>query len=1339
VIPSRYQLLHELGEGGMAVVYAVLDPQRRRVALKRLHRADTADQGRRLRDLFAREFHTLSQLAHPRIVQVYDYGLDAMGPYYTMELLDGGDLQQTIPADALRVCAIARDICSALSLVHSRNMVHRDVSPRNVRCTVDGTAKLIDFGALAKMGRATELVGTPAYCPPEMLNEQQLDARTDLYALGATIYYVLTGRHAYPVRDMASLERAWTFGFPRPSELVAGIPPALEALILDLLQKDPSARPRSAAEVMERLAVIEGKPLQEHLLVAQAYLSTPLFIGRDKELDQIKESFTREHGASLLIHGPAGVGCTRLLDASLLEAKLQGLTTLRADADDAKHAHGLTGALLTQLLRVAPDETRQLADGDLQLLSALTPELVTGTPALPPTAANLLVAHAVLRKLLLATSSRIPLAIGVDSLSGIDEASAAFLALLARESKNASITILATSETNALEGASPAQRTFAESASVIQLENFDIDTTRGMLSSIFGESPELDALVRRLYEITGGNPRDLLRFSQHLFDHGVVRYSGGAWMVPARFDLIELPASVSQIFSSRLSGLTPSARFLARAWALVPQQSFSLEDLQVIAHDRDRTQLARDLELLTQADVAQDVSGLWRLRDRAWIPILLAGMAASETQELHRRLARMFEQRGGEAFRVATHLLRAGEVHRALDAFVDQAATSQANTDRDPDEFYKLVYSLPGDWLETYEEALRLCQQLGRPPREVFTLRSRLLHFIVVKGFCTSSHIPELLRQLRHASGLDDWAALDPSLPAGPRLTAAAELAQARFAATPEQDRLVDPATAARMLMLAVSDSIGVAALQQDLSAILALPSLAPFAPMSPAVNLIEQLVAGVRARLAGRFEQARNIYSNLLELSSASSGLSPTRWIGMVMRVSNTLGMIEGSLGLAVSMERAGTLEAAGFRVEAELVRMLYELFQGRVLDADRHRRKIQVLKLESTFGQSIEHAHLLWQITAFAAMEDLTRLKRVKDELDRVPSNSPGWYHVQAYARAEYQRVRGDLAAAELELSAQLAEIEAGQHQLWAHMAGARVQVLQELGRLDEALSEGRRYLAQAERAELGIGACFIRMPLAVVQARLGSAEAITHADQVIHQQVDLGVTGLNMGLAFETRARVAIELMDQTGYDAFSQRCQDEYSRAGNPALAARYQRLRRAAQQKALATLPPRADAPSDSVASATRWKERIRDCPSSAQRAQSALAWLAEQTGAREGFLYYLSGEDPMLVAAIGCDRQAPEDLTIMVRDYLAAHTGGHGSTTGHSEVEPGAGGRAHADALYRPVLLGHYLDQGFAITGAAVFMVEPGQPFPYPGDAAAQLSELVAAVGDVTSMVVDDD
>jgi len=86
------------------------------------------------------------------VVAVYDYGRDEHGPYYTMELLDGGDLQQLAPVPWPRACALARDICSVLSLLHSRRMVYRDLSPRNVRCTSDGCAKLIDFGAMVAMG-----------------------------------------------------------------------------------------------------------------------------------------------------------------------------------------------------------------------------------------------------------------------------------------------------------------------------------------------------------------------------------------------------------------------------------------------------------------------------------------------------------------------------------------------------------------------------------------------------------------------------------------------------------------------------------------------------------------------------------------------------------------------------------------------------------------------------------------------------------------------------------------------------------------------------------------------------------------------------------------------------------------------------------------------------------------------------------------------------------------------------------------------------------------------------------------------------------------------------------
>ena len=132
----------------MAVVYKVCDTSTGRdLALKQLKLREDAGRQQKIIELFEREFHTLTHLSHPRVVEVYDYGVDESGNYYTMELLDGGDLRELSPVDWRKACGLMLDVCSALSLLHSRRMVHRDISPRNIRCTKDGLAKLIDFGA----------------------------------------------------------------------------------------------------------------------------------------------------------------------------------------------------------------------------------------------------------------------------------------------------------------------------------------------------------------------------------------------------------------------------------------------------------------------------------------------------------------------------------------------------------------------------------------------------------------------------------------------------------------------------------------------------------------------------------------------------------------------------------------------------------------------------------------------------------------------------------------------------------------------------------------------------------------------------------------------------------------------------------------------------------------------------------------------------------------------------------------------------------------------------------------------------------------------------------------
>src|SRR5215471_351468 len=169
-IASRYAVRGELGRGGMAVVYHVTDTiTGRELALKQLVLADGDAPDKGAAALFEREFHTLVQLSHPRIIEVYDYGVADRVPYYTMQLLDGGDLRQRTPMPWREACAIAYDICSSLALIHSRRLVHRDITPRNIHCTRDGLGKLIDFGAMAPMGSGSMVVGTPSFVAPEVV------------------------------------------------------------------------------------------------------------------------------------------------------------------------------------------------------------------------------------------------------------------------------------------------------------------------------------------------------------------------------------------------------------------------------------------------------------------------------------------------------------------------------------------------------------------------------------------------------------------------------------------------------------------------------------------------------------------------------------------------------------------------------------------------------------------------------------------------------------------------------------------------------------------------------------------------------------------------------------------------------------------------------------------------------------------------------------------------------------------------------------------------------------------------------------------------------------------
>jgi hypothetical protein len=1325
----------------MAVVYRAVDTLTGgHVALKRLQTRAGHVQ-RNAVALFQREFLTLTHLVHPRVVTVYDYGVDDGSPYYTMELLDGGDLQRLAPMPYRDACAVARDVCSALSLLHSRRTIYRDLSPRNVRCTSSGSAKLIDFGAMSPMGLSRDWVGTLPFCAPEVVNSQPLDARTDLYSVGATLYYTLTGRNAYPARDVPQLYSLWRERPERPSELVAGIPEALDCLVMDLMHPDPTVRPVSAAEVMERLSAIAGLPADEQPLVSQAYLFTPTLVGRVEELKRIRKIVVRalrHRGATVLLHGPSGVGRSRLLQACVLEAKLAGAVVLQADSSDIQDGnYALVRALAAQLLEVIPDLALTAAAGKLEILGRVIPKLLEKAPSvleLPGNSEELgPQVQRALRQWLLDISVRKPLLIAIDDFHAIDEASAAFLALLSQEASQHALVVAATAVTGASASAnvSAALKLLAEASTPMPVQALSIQHTEELLSSVFGDVPNLSALAHRLHGIANGNPRDILRLAQHLVDHRMVRYQAGAWSVPERFDTAALPSSMAQALKARITALHPDARQLAQAMAYEPRQRFNFEECLILTEHRQSGQLVRSLDELVAAEMLRSNHELYNVDNEGLVAALRDSVDPVQHSWIHLRLAEVFEGRG-DGSRFAQHLVHGGQIDRGLDALVTHAEVSWQQTGASPGAYNDFLRALPDDWYAFYELGLRLCQERGRPLKDAYRIRRRLA------GILTSSlgnhdgaaHYTVLLEQLFKAVGLDIYAGLDASEAPAKRLELSLEQAQQRYDANPDGDFVLPPMAAIPQLLRVLIEALALVAFSNDYAFLKAIPSLTPLAPLSPSLTAAIRLTGAIEARITGRIEKSLEFYRPHIEnlATPDGAGIVPTVRLYTRLRLMGSVGMQEAAMGLASSLTWADEIQAHPLGEAASaLIRMLYHLWQGNVREAERYKRQIELLQIQSSsrvFGEQhlLPGRHVLSELTAHALSDDLTRVKQSTDAIEPLARVHKGWEPVLHYGRGEYHRIRGDYLGALQELESALQHMQPGCHQIWPYVSGARIRALYELGRVEEARTRAEEDLRVAGQIELGYLQCYIQMPFALVQARLGDyAGGAATADQVIGCFEALGSTGLNLALAYETRARVESGADDRAAFENFT-----ALSAKQVPSGSSRLLRSKLGKAVRASRTVSSGAPL-STQAANVSDFISALKRCGGAAERARCALEMLVRCGGATGGVLYTKAAhtlERSLQIGTIPHDI----DLDALANMYFQSEAGG--PAVSHSLMDPNAFSTAACEwsgssrERYVPVLLSHQATQGLAVTGLAVLVLEPQAHFIYPGRIAEDFSRL---------------
>jgi eukaryotic-like serine/threonine-protein kinase len=272
---GEYDLQREVGRGAMGIVFEAMHrPTARRVALKLLVFPPLIPDEERdgLITRFAREARALASVRHRGVVAVHDIGIVDGQPFMAMEYLVGLNAREHLhrhgpmaPADVIR---IGSELCDALEAVHAAGIVHRDVKPDNLVLTADGTVRLTDFGIArmeveASLTRTGGLIGSPAYMAPEQILGGAVDARTDLFSTGVTLYQLLTGELPFQGSQLMEIAHRVAYDPPRPP---AEAPPGLGAVLLRALEKNPAHRFARAAELGAALeaAGIDSQDLLDH-------------------------------------------------------------------------------------------------------------------------------------------------------------------------------------------------------------------------------------------------------------------------------------------------------------------------------------------------------------------------------------------------------------------------------------------------------------------------------------------------------------------------------------------------------------------------------------------------------------------------------------------------------------------------------------------------------------------------------------------------------------------------------------------------------------------------------------------------------------------------------------------------------------------------------------------------------------------------------------------------------------------------------------------------------------------------------------------------------------------
>ncbi len=789
---DRYQVLRRIGAGGMGVVYEVEDVDRsQKVALKTIANPDIEKMYR-----LKREFRALADLSHPNLVALYELVVADESCFFTMELLDGVDLiaylwarpandvlamastahtpipliaslpsslaggsadlevplgpLQPTPCDIGRLRAALPQLGLGLQALHAAGKIHRDVKPSNIQVTSGGRVVLLDFGLVAELERrhgAEEVVGTVAYMAPEQCaGDAALTPAADWYALGVVLFQALTGRLPFEGSPMRVLLEKQTEAAKRPSQLALDVPPDLDELCAQLLERDPADRP-SGAGLLRRLGITE---LERISSPSVSISRDGGFLGRDAELATLEHALAplaSGRASVAVVRAPSGLGKTALVSRFLerVHATHPDALVLRGrclDREDVpyKAIDHLIDELSDWWMGQPRDEAEALLPRDACFLPMLFPVL-DRVPSIADAPRTRIVADPqarrtqafdAFRETLQRLGDRYTVVLFLDDMQWVDRDTTALLADIMRApDPPAVLLVLATR----VEGSEPVlelvQRMAAE-RTVLDVPALPQDAALTLALANLGDGH--GELARKLVREADGNPLFLVELTRYVQGRSLDEIAG---------------KGLDAMLSERIDSLGDAGRLLAEIVAVagepMPRRLLAAVSAVPSAElSRLLSQLRAQRIVRVSGSRADDTIETHHQRIRRAV---LSQVPAERRSRHHRALATGLSGTG-TADQLARHWYGAGDVDHAAGHARRAGDEARARLDFDRSARWYAIALEGTQWSEAERRALRT--QLADALADAGRPRDAADQFLVA---AEGADVPTALELRRRASG----------------------------------------------------------------------------------------------------------------------------------------------------------------------------------------------------------------------------------------------------------------------------------------------------------------------------------------------------------------------------------------------------------------------------------------------------------------------------------------------------------------------------------------------------------------------------------------------------------